>query len=463
MCHVLKSNPLTYGTIIVASGVSANDASPKNRFCSPDIPKNALRQFRYCTAKLQSSGSVLNAKVKMFLRLLIWCCLVLCYVECNGGKRLMCYFSSNSPKGRGYGRYTANEVPVQLCTDVIYRGIRFPEWKRGSYAFNSEEIQRLGAFIYTIKSRSSAVRTHVTVLQRGIETPSYSIMAEIPERRRAFAKAILELLEQYGINGVEIAWEWPGSTVKFGGISGDRESLISLLTDVRAGLKSRNKEFLFFGAIYPKVLRESYRVTSICQLVDFVTLFTFDLRPHTNNVADVHSPMRNRSFETEADRAKANVVDGVETWIDFGCPPKKLILGIGLFGQAHTLANPAVYSVGAPTVGPGAEGQYYYEGYYPYHELCLVIRSGWNIFYDTVAQMPFAVRGNQWMSYENTNSIGVKMDFVREKRLGGVILQHVDYDDFRGFCGSQNPLTNYISQRLKQIPSDIGFAIEWNK
>uniref|UniRef100_A0A8W7P202 GH18 domain-containing protein n=1 Tax=Anopheles coluzzii TaxID=1518534 RepID=A0A8W7P202_ANOCL len=299
--------------------------------------------------------------------------------------------------------------------------------------------------MYTVKARSAAVRSFVTVLERGKEALSYSIMAEIPERRRAFVKAILELLEQYGLGGVEIAWEWPGTMVKFGGISSDRESLISLLTDVRAGLKSRNKELLFFGAVYPKVLRESYRVTSICQLVDYVTLFTFDMRPHTNNVADVHAPMRNRSFETESNRARTNVVDGVETWIDFGCPPKKLILGIGLFGQAYTLANPASYNVGAPTVGPGAEGQYYYEGYYPYYE------------------MPFAVRGNQWMSYEDTTSIGVKMNFVQEKRLGGVTLQYVDYDDFWGFCGTRNPLTTFIYQRLQQIPSDIGFAIEWNK
>uniref|UniRef100_A0A182RWA9 Glyco_18 domain-containing protein n=1 Tax=Anopheles funestus TaxID=62324 RepID=A0A182RWA9_ANOFN len=399
----------------------------------------------------------------MFWRYLVWCCLFVSYVECNGRKRLMCYFSSDSHKTKGYGRYTANEIPVELCSDVIYRGITFPEWRRGSYYFNNEEIQRLGAYIYTINARSSSVRNHISIVERGKEALSYSIMAEIPERRRAYVKAVLELLEQYGLDGVEIAWEWPGTQVKFGGISNDRESVISLLTDVRAGLKSRNKELLFFGAVYPKVLRESYRVTSICQLVDFVTLFTFDMRPHTNNVADVHAPMRNRSFETESNRARTNIVDGVETWIDFGCPPKKLILGLGLFGQAYTLANPAEYNVGAPTVGPGAEGQYYYEGYYPYYELCLFIGSGWNIFYDPIAEMPFAVRGNQWMSYEDTESIGVKLDFVEEKRLGGVVLQYVDYDDFWGFCGTQNPLTTYIYQRLSQIPSDIGFAIEWNK
>ncbi|XP_053673676.1 endochitinase-like [Anopheles nili] len=382
--------------------------------------------------------------------------------SCNTGKRLMCYFSSDSPRTKGYGRYTANEIPLELCSDVIYRGISFPDWTRGAYVFKNDELQQLWAFLSTVKARSASVRYFISIVERGKEALAYSIMAEIPERRGAFVRALLLLLEQYGLSGVEIAWEWPGSMVKFGGISNDRESVVSLLTDLRSGLKSRNKEVFFFGAVYPKVLRESYRVTSICQLVDFVTLFTFDMRPHTNNVADVHSPMRNRSFERDPNRAKTNVVDGVESWIEFGCPPKKLILGIGLFGQAYTLANPAIYNVGAPTVGPGAEGQYYYEGYYPYYELCLLVRSGWSIFYDTIGQMPFAVRGNQWMSYEDTTSISAKLDLVQQKRLGGVVLQYVDYDDFWGFCGSRNPLTTYIYQRLAQIPSDIGFAIEWS-
>uniref|UniRef100_A0AAG5DJB0 GH18 domain-containing protein n=1 Tax=Anopheles atroparvus TaxID=41427 RepID=A0AAG5DJB0_ANOAO len=381
---------------------------------------------------------------------------------CNGGKRLICYFSSDSPTTKGYGRYTANEIPVELCSDVIYRGVGFPQWTRGSYQFDNKELERLRSYMYTIKSRSSTVRNSVTVLERGQDALSYSLMSEVPERRGAFVKAILRLLEQYGLDGVEIAWEWPGTMVKFGGISSDRESLIALLTDLRSGLRSRNKELFFFGAVYPKVLRESYRVTSICQVVDFVTLFTFDMRPHTNNVADVHAPMRNRSFETDSNRAKTNVVDGVETWIDFGCPPKKLILGIGLFGQAFTLANPAQYNVGAPAVGPGEEGQYYYGGYYPYYELCLLLRNGWNKFYDSVGQMPFAVRGNQWLGYEDTNSIAAKMNLAQEKRLGGVVLQYVDYDDFWGFCGSRNPLTTFIYQRLSRIPSDIGFAIEWS-
>lgn len=64
------------------------------------------------------------------------------------------------------------------------------------------------------------------------------------------------------------------------------------------------------------------------------------------------------------------------------------------------------------------------------------------------------------MGFEDTRSIKVKLDFMVEKRLGGIVLQYVDYDDFWGFCGRRNSMTNYIYQRLQQIPSDIGFAIE---
>ncbi|XP_052864003.1 endochitinase-like [Anopheles cruzii] len=403
----------------------------------------------------------------MFRFLFLGCCLIAVSTDrvsgAAAGKRLMCYFSYDAPEISGYGRYTANEVPVELCSDVVYDGLDFPKWERGYYVFDNRDLQKYGTFLATIRARSGLVRNIFTLQDREKNSVSYSVMAEIPERRGAFVRAVLQLLEVYALDGVEIAWEWPGTAVTFGGTSNDRESIVSLLTDLKAGLRKSGKELIFFGAVYPKVLHDSYRVASICQLADFVTLFSYDLRPYTVRLADVHSPMRNRTFEREPNRAKTNVVTGVETWIKYGCPPKKLILGIGLFGHAVTLADPRQYNVGAPSTGPGAKGRYDYgAGYYPFHEQCLLLRSGWRMFYDPIGQMPFAVRGNQWMSYVDTNSIGVKIDFVAEKRLGGVVLWTIEYDDFWGFCGSRNPLTTYTYQRLQQIPSDIGFAIEWS-
>lgn len=70
--------------------------------------------------------------------------------ECASGKRLVCYFSSDSPRTKGYGRYTANEIPVELCSDVIYRGLGFPQWTRGTYTFDVSvylsDVLRLRAF-----------------------------------------------------------------------------------------------------------------------------------------------------------------------------------------------------------------------------------------------------------------------------------------------------------------------------
>ena len=91
----------------------------------------------------QFFSSPLAAKVAMMWRSVLMLSLV-CFmfgsVNGLGGKRLMCYFSSDSPKTKGYGRYTANEIPLELCSDVIYRGISFPEWRRGSYFFDVRAI-----------------------------------------------------------------------------------------------------------------------------------------------------------------------------------------------------------------------------------------------------------------------------------------------------------------------------------
>ena len=43
----------------------------------------------------------------------------------------------------------------------------------------------------------------------------------------------------------------------------------------------------------------------------------------------------------------------VDYWLQKGADPKKLILGMPLYGRTFTLKDPKQYGIGAPTVGKG--------------------------------------------------------------------------------------------------------------
>ena len=65
---------------------------------------------------------------------------------------------------------------------------------------------------------------------------------------------------------------------------------------------------------------------------------------------------------------------------------------------------------------------------------------------------PHAFKGDQWVSYDDKDSIKSKMSYIKDMGLSGVRVWAIDLDDFRGKCGGQQkesyPLLKTINQEL---------------
>ena len=82
---------------------------------------------------------------------------------------------------------------------------------------------------------------------------------------------------------------------------------------------------------------------------------TYDLRGHWYKKADIHTAMSARPWD-EGESKRYTVSGGIESWINDGCPAKKVHMGIASFGRSFTLENPNNNEINAPTSDAGKPG-----------------------------------------------------------------------------------------------------------
>lgn len=182
--------------------------------------------------------------------------------------------------------------------------------------------------------------------------------------------------------------------------------------------------------------------------LDFINLMTYDFNGYYNGRTGHNSPLYAGSDTSR----NYNIDAAVTNWIANGASPQKLFLGLGFYGQTFTLTKTANNGVGALTVAAGSAGPLSLQsGLMMYSEICAELNGGgWTQMYDTARESPYAFKGNQWWGFDNARSILVKSRYAVDKRLAGVMVWAIDYEDHRNRCGAGlNPLLTAVASVIR--------------
>uniref|UniRef100_A0A182NFJ2 chitinase n=1 Tax=Anopheles dirus TaxID=7168 RepID=A0A182NFJ2_9DIPT len=369
-----------------------------------------------------------------------------------GETRFVCHYTTWSRFRPDEGSFQINDIPGNLCSHVVYNflGVNETSYQlevlEPQYDIEERGLERFAA----LKEQYPHLKLLIAVGGWAHGGAKFSEMAKFRTRRNQFIGSVMRLLHQYRLDGIELVWLYPGNFDRGGAVE-DKDTFLYLVTEMGKLFREEKKEWEVVVQVPVDKSRMAvgYHQEALCEAADFVHMVGYDLRGWWNNFADVHSPLAARPNDLVMESFEhVNVGDGVEDWLEKGCPPEKVTLGVALFGRTYLLDDPLDNTIGAVTIGAGEPGPYSNEpGYLGYCEFCQNLTGGeWTLKWDDVGLCPYAYTETTWIGYENERSLQEKINYIKRKGLGGMYAFSLDLDDYRGGCGEPFPLTRFLSK-----------------
>lgn len=328
----------------------------------------------------------------------------------------LCTDIGQTPVILAYYTENSSDLPdVTLLTHINYAHGRFknPSTGDGGIVISGTSLMKQ---VIALKSVNPKLKVMLMIGGWGIKADGFSMMARDADKRTEFCKSVKSLLDEYGLDGVDIDWEYPTYSAEGTGASAaDKGNFNLVLKELRETLGT-SKIISFASSSSAKYVDWPIAI----QYIDYVNVMTYDMGAAPNGH---NSPLyRSAKFNHRS------CDESIELHLAAGIPLNRMNLGIPFYGKAEK--NPSE-----------ANKVYNYE--VNYNEMYDILHNNWykkrsldvtgknNRAWDDVAKVPFLTDnlGRNLLSYDDPESVTCKGQYVVEKKLLGAMFWEYRHDD----------------------------------
>ncbi len=250
--------------------------------------------------------------------------------------------------------------------------------------------------------------THTVSNSDNSQGGGFSDLAKSDAYRKAFAEDCRTFCASWGIDGIDIDWEFPG--LSWSGHKCDPEvdveNFTLLMKQLRETLGTR---YLLTYAGYVKDVqdiegggRKYIDVAAVDPYVDYVNIMTYDIASAPQH----QSALRDPDCYWDCERA-------VNAYIEAGVSTSKLVLGIPFYGRHSFDVSPTAID---------------------YKDIIQLDKKDYKIDnWDEEASVPYVTyKGNYYCGYDNPKSIAIKAQWALDLGMKGLMYWDYDGDDNAG-------------------------------
>jgi chitinase len=347
--------------------------------------------------------------------------------------------TAHSPRVVGYyagwsaERFPATKIRGELLTHVNY-AFAIIDKDNQCVARNPKLAEAGFAQLRELKQKFPQLKTLISVGGWTDSTGFYDT-AKTATARETFAKSAAAFANTNDFDGVDIDWEYPGGGGNDKGKGGpeDTKNFTSLLTerrkqlDAQAKADGRKEKYLLTIASPAGGAYKRMELDQIAPLLDFINLMTYDFAGSWSQRTAFNAPLF--PWGDHAQGKFAGDVS-VQAYLEAGVPAEKLCLGVPFYGRAfggvkagdgHGLNQP--FDPKAKTTSSDGWGWRAISAKY--------LDQKDRLFWSDKAKVPwvFDESAGLFISYDDPRSLRGKAQYVRDNKLGGVMIWELSDDD----------------------------------
>ncbi len=304
--------------------------------------------------------------------------------------------------------YGAAQIPMHMMTHILHAGINIDGSANGT-------IDVPDGFVepdLIAKAHNAGVKVFILL---GGDSGAFSTVAANADLRVFLVANLWDFAQRYGYDGVDIDWEYPGTA----DVKGYYELMSTLRTYFVSPTYQLSADIAPWGG-------PGYNLEKVAPVLDFLNIMTYDCAGPWTDDAQLNSPIFWDWHDPEPYECQpgGSVQEAITAFLRFA-PAVKINMGTPFYGYDYETVTAlwescthCNFSVLGENYGTFIKQR--------------VNKGGWVRYYDSIAGVPYLLRGNGkpgFITYDDPSSTYLRVWYTDwERGLGGTFMWSLDAD-----------------------------------